>query len=256
MMSTPATLVVHHRDADNVGDEYCSPHHYLYFSNLRTASFRKVSLPPDLLLLGGGNVFDAAKRYTVRESFSGATHRVAWGIGLPQRGRRDDQVTELASQFSLFSTRNSEWEDVYPFVPCASCLAPGFDNDVEITNDVVFFLHRRKTPVDFIASLDRPYLMNTSNSIESVIAFLASAETVVTNSYHGTYWGQLLGRKVVCIPYGRKFETFRNRPTYATFETWEQELETATRYPSDLTEYRERNMSFLDDVLALLEPCT
>lgn len=78
----------------------------------------------------------------------------------------------------------------------------------------------------------------------SVVDFIASGDTVVTSSYHGVYFAQLLGRKVVCIPYNQKFYAFQNRPTMAEHDNWEHAVRSAQRYDPLLEEYRHINLKF------------
>jgi len=42
-------------------------------------------------------------------------------------------------------------------------------------------------------------------NLDEVIAYIASGATVVTSSYHSMYWGFLLGRNFVSVPFGSKF---------------------------------------------------
>jgi hypothetical protein len=89
---------------------------------------------------------------------------------------------------------------------------PAFDAEYDIEHPVVFYLHDAKTPQDAYPNTE-PFKTNSDPDIESVIRFLASGETIVTNSYHGAYWGLLLGRKVISTAWSIKFHYFRYPPT-------------------------------------------
>ena len=54
---------------------------------------------------------------------------------------------------------------------------------------------------------------NGSGDLNGALAFLASGETVITSTYHGAYWGLMLGRKVIVVPWATKFLGFRHPVT-------------------------------------------
>jgi hypothetical protein len=97
-----------------------------------------------------------------------------------------------------------------------------------------------------------PRISNGSRSLREVLTFLASGETIVTSSYHGAYWGQLLGRKVIAIPFSSKFEGFRFPLVRAQIESWEQRLKEPQAYPEALPLSREANLNFAEKVSNLL----
>ena len=95
-------------------------------------------------------------------------------------------------------------------------------------------------------------MLNTGQNIEQIIEFLGSAETVVTNSYHGVYWATLLKRKVICVPWGSKFNMFKHPPVMANERNWFEKIGQSDIYEDALTECRQANMSFFEDVLKLI----
>jgi hypothetical protein len=241
-----------HFDADNVGDQLCGPANY--FPDLR-ATKRNFSSYDKLaanLLLGGGLVFNQVSRLSAIATSSGeACKLVCWGAGVPPRGVRDREVRDVAKRFSLFGTRNYDWADQFDFVPCVSCMSPVFDYVPEPSHEIVIFAHRRKTP-DLLVPKGIPFKTNTGQSAQEAIGFIASGKTVVTSSYHGVYWAQLLGRKVVCIPFNNKFETFEHSPFFASSQNWMHKLDQASKTEPLLSQYREINKSFFERVLNIL----
>ena len=146
-----------------------------------------------------------------------------------------------------------DWDSEYRWVPCVSCMHPGFDKDYDIKNQFVWFEHKKRL-IDgkFLDALPAPRMLNTGQNMSQILEFLGSAETVVTNSYHGVYWATLLKRKVVCIPWGSKFNMFKHPPTMATEKNWQDKIKDAKSYPFALHECREANLKFFDDVKELL----
>lgn len=250
--STVTTVNLFHSRADNIGDKLCGPAQFFWPSSVRNANFLYQLTKPENAILGGGQVFGQISDYSKNLMKNPTGSLVAWGIGLPLKGKNDASVLDVFSRFSLFSTRNFDWRDQLTFVPCASCMSTCFDKVPSPKYDVVIYAHRKKT-FFLTAEESIPYTTNKNQDPKSAINFIAQGETVVTNSYHGVYWAQLLGRKVICIPYNDKFSTFEHKPVMATEMTWKSTLRLAKQTDPLLDEYREINRRFARAVGELLE---
>jgi hypothetical protein len=137
------------------------------------------------------------------------------------------------------------------YAPCVSCMHPIFDRAFEPRHPAVFFYNAdRKIARPAVEGL--PERKNIA-SFEETIAFLASGDTVVTNSFHGVYWATLLNRKVVCLPYSSKFFGFRFPPTYAAPETALEAIKGAVAYPQALEDCRRETLAFKDRVMDLAQ---
>lgn len=240
---------LYHCTADNIGDLMCGPGQYLWPEISHDLPMAQVRERLDNTIIGGGQLFSQLSLIlgSIYETNPQAKV-VAWGVGLPPAGVRDKLVSEVVQEFALFGTRNYDRREQLHFVPCASCLSPQFDHVEPPQHEVVFYLHRRKgKPVD--TPDDAPVLTNAMRSPQEVVDFIASGETVVTSSYHGVYWAQLLGRRVICLPYNDKFETFQHRPTMADPDDWRAGLPVAGQTPPLLEEYRALNHAFAQQVL-------
>jgi hypothetical protein len=85
-------------------------------------------------------------------------------------------------------------------------------------------------------------LRNIEPQFEEVIAFLGSGSIILTNSYHGAYWGTLLGRKVVIIrPFSSRFFHMRHQPAITESQNWQGTLSKARHFPEALAECRQAN---------------
>jgi exopolysaccharide biosynthesis predicted pyruvyltransferase EpsI len=91
-------------------------------------------------------------------------------------------------------------------------------------------------------------MFNLKTSVEAVAAFLGSAETVVTSSYHGAYWASLLGRRVVGIPTSSKFYGLKHAIPLCTIEDWPRFEKLARSYPEALDDCRSANIAFAEKV--------
>jgi len=94
---------------------------------------------------------------------------------------------------------------------------------------------------------------NLNKSFEDIISMLSEAEVILTSSYHAAYWGILLGRRVVVVPWSTKFLRFRWRVGFAyDLDGVRSAISKAASFPYALKEAREANISFALDVSKLL----
>jgi len=248
---------LHRLDTDNLGDRLSSP--ALYFDFLRDASRHDFLRVPSRALgharvavVGGGGLLDNDffRRGWLNLADRTPADLVAWGVGHNRHGSTTARYQDALGRFALVGLRDTG-PDVpaeYDWVPCASCMHLEFDRPHDVLVDVVCYSHAQHP----LAIEGVPRMTNTARDAAAAIRFLASADTVLTNTYHGMYWATLLGRKVVVFPYSSKFHGFRYGASMATIDDWKSAVARASRYPDALTECREANRRFAGKVQALL----
>ena len=121
-------------------------------------------------------------------------HMVTWGIC---HNIHDTDKLEypdyFVDSFLLHGVRDYR-QNLLPWVPCASCMHSIFDQKHDIRRTYSVTGHN----LNAYPSLDKlPKMEHTGVDFEDCIEFLATGEYVVTNSYHGAYWGALIGKKVL-----------------------------------------------------------
>lgn len=249
----------HKVDPDNVGDYYCNPSRYFDIPDVVTKNLTKhnVNVENKIIVVGGGglihNTFD---QHIDRLLAQRPRLSAAWSIGhnygaaVTNKGK-SFLFPEYLKQFNLLSVR--DWikghENLY--VPCVSCMHPSFDKGYKARHPIVFYLHAAKTP-EHLFPESLPTKTNADNNIKSVIKFLASGETIVTNSYHGAYWGLLLGRRVISTAWSIKFNYFKYPPTLIdNLADWDDYYGTAAE-PGYLEESRHLNREFYKKFLAAI----
>jgi hypothetical protein len=252
---------LHVRNTKNIGDRYCHPLDYFSFSQSPDVCLEKRCVSeigeikirdPDVVILGGGAISDKAN--VVMDHFPNSKV-VAWGIGYSKRFsymKTDDNYHLNAQRsYSLYGTRDYYDSDIR-HVACVSCMHPFFDEHLEPSHDVVVYGHSRFGDLKQQAEVAGiPYLDNESPlGFLGVVNFLASGKTIVTNSYHGAYWGTLLGRKVSMVPFGSKFFGLKYMP--AVVENLEEGILKAKGFSMALEDAREENRAFYKDVCKLL----
>lgn len=185
--------------------------------------------------------------------------RYVWGAGHNSDSTGADKIkySRYLAEYRLVGLR--DWHGMsskYTWVPCASCMHSAFNKKYTIKNDVIWFEHKKRIIKDF-GNESIPRFVNTGTNIEQTIELLASANIILTNSYHGAYWGTLLGRRVVVVePWSTKFFYLRHAPVLLTNRrtTWQDAAEQAEVYPDALDLARHANQQFWLAIQRDLEP--
>lgn len=264
---------LHRRDTPNRGDVASGVHNYFpnirpmeltgwkYENPARREKWRSICENAELVIVGGGGLLEFDKH---RDSIEYVMNlkkpkKVIWGAGhntvkLESWSSIKPSYQYDYSGFDLIGVRDvghgMDW------VPCASCMAEEFDRDYEITQEITFFVNGGiKNFQQYIpkgVSHD-DVVLNLKSSLEDILKSLAKAETIVTSSYHGAYWGTLLGRKVVGLPTSSKFYDMKHAIPIGTSQDWERFVPLARSYPDALQECREATLAFKERVLSLLD---
>lgn len=250
----------------NIGDFWSSPIHYVDFGDIeqvrhdyRAFRFEDVA-KEDVVIVGGG----VCRAMLARPRPAGPIV-IGWGVGTSVHGATRSPVSYGAHLNGI-----REWplpvKDGIVHVPCASCLHPVFNPDNPRKGHqheaVLFTNHDAGARAKhFPAGLEKklPWMHN-HQPILDVVEHLDSAPVVVTNSYHGAYWGQLLGKRVVAVnAYSSKFHSFQHPIAIARpGEDWRDALArheenyTPQAGGAFLTEARWRNRLFMSQVQALI----
>lgn len=284
----PKLTNYHALDSTNIGDLLSSPLRHFQFPgyDCQTLDIREVNdtnvVNSHIIIGGGGLLF---KRFLPHIQ---AIHRaktgkiIFWGVG-QQRYSRNLQKTQtfdytpFLSAADLSGIRDDGMK--YPWVPCVSCMHSAFDKPRSPQHEIVVFSHK-KFQIHFPGL---PHLTNSTDNFESVLDFLGSGETILTSSFHGAYWGTLLGRKVLAFPFSSKFTTLRHKPaTYplkywtrikwklklfnrvlykrehegdkltCNTQNWRNYLQDIPTYPESLKECRNRNRWFYEQIMELI----
>lgn len=177
---------------------------------------------------------------------------IAWGIGHNTHGGSIIDYPDWLDLFDAVGLR--DYGTPWNYVPCPSCLSPVFDIDYGRPDNPLVIYDQIDYPVAAkYTGVPRENNLHGAADLPRIIRFLASGEKILTSSYHGAYWGMLLGRKVVLwTPWSTKFRTFRKVPPIIHSEVWPLP-EGETGGDDYLKDCRERNFEFSEKVMALLD---
>ncbi len=261
---------VHRYDLTNAGDFYCAPHHY--FDELKgkyldifdyksdEIEVRKnwiEQISNNALIIGGGGLlnhhaFNKQMRLFEKLNIKGKK-TVVWGIGHNKNRWPDfEKYNVNPSKFGLFGTRDysvaNEW------LPCVSCLHPMFDKKYIIENEIGVVFHKKNiNKLEVISKFNKfPSIYNSSN-FEEIIKFIGSCDTLLTDSYHGMYWGLLLNKKVLHFSESSKFHDYKYPITSASIYNYKAKISSLKPLEGVLEEAREINNNFAQKAFDYLE---
>ena len=251
MTATPAATIIfrHHRNTENLGDRLCSPDQHVpeLAARGRAVDLSQPTPPCSTVIYGGGKIMGGLAR-TFGANDLAARHRIAWGVSTVHKAPFSLKYWQAFRRMDLIGSRDFN-DRRFVFAPCVTCLSPGFDQSHPETRDVVVYAHAWKSGQQGLRVPDHvPVMTNAAKDFAQVLAFLGSARTVVSNSYHGVYWALLLGKRVLCLPFSGKFSGYRLPPGYARAEDWQDKLHKAQAQPEMLPLCREATAAFRERV--------
>lgn len=280
-------------DNTNIGDLFSAPYQYFEFPgyNFENIDIRNLTanhIQGKHVIIGGGGLafsrFLETFQVLSQQRTNHANHQtklIIWGIGqqiyhdYSALDIKNFDYTPYTEGFDLVGIRDYHYGN---WVPCASCMHPSFDKKREVKHEFVVFSHK-KFQIEFPPF---PRMTNCNQNLEEILDFLGSGETILTSSYHGAYWGTLLGRKVLAFPFTSKFYTLKHLPGIYPVQKWFQAqfkvslfgktlhesfyenkfichhpdwrefLKKSQTYPESLAENRDRNRYFYEQVMDLL----
>jgi len=165
--------------------------------------------------------------------------RFLWGAGhngdINKKRPKELSYPSWISDFDIVGVR--DFKQNLPWTPCASCMHPALRKHYDIKNDVIWFEHKKQLIKDF-GNDSIPRFVNSGNNIEQIIELLGSANIILTNSYHGAYWGTLLKKKVIVVgPWSSKFSAMRHAPELIDADRrWQDVVDSAATYHDALDE--------------------
>jgi hypothetical protein len=266
------TLNLHFARTRNIGDLCSLPMSYFDLPK-PVQSWHVLSPLPNLpnvnLLFGGGGIdpHPCVER-AIRSIAGHRGKKVLWGGGT-HLNKGSFSSASLVELFDLAGIR--DWVPEYKkasWVPCASCMSKLFDKRREVKHGVVVFEHEniplglagipRMTnfwkPNRGLRHVQYPKPKDVLDYFAECVEFLGSGETVISTSYHGTYWATLLGKKVVAVPAPQrdKFLLFKYPPVLSNRQGCLSARAGARAYPEALKDCRSANEAFSRRVIDFL----
>ena len=142
-----------------------------------------------------------------------------------------------------------DWGQNLDWYPCASCMHPALRKKYSIKNDVIFFEHKKQLIKDF-GNDSIPRFVNSGSNVEQTIELLGSANIILTNSYHGAYWGTLLKKQVIVVgAWGAKFHAIKHQPYILDKnDIWKEVISQVPVYETALDECVSRTEEYWNSI--------
>jgi hypothetical protein len=215
---------------NNVGDKYASPNKYFNLGQDKDIEGH-IDYDDDILIGGGGMLYYKKK---IEEICRNKKKRLIFWSGVNSHNINHLDYPSFMDRFDIIGSR--DWNSGFDWVPCPSCLHPSFTQNYEIKREIGIYSHHRKK----LSKFDNIDIHHNNEKFDEIIAFLGSCEIIITNSYHGLYWGTILGRKMILVdPFSNRFFYTKHKPIICSRHDALSKRHSARAYPEALAECRE-----------------
>lgn len=192
----------------NAGDYWSSPVKYYSFPNInvhqihfldfteamnKRSGFEEYDVKNQIIVVGGGGLITTNGDYlqNTLEYLAEKNKIIFWGAGTNTFKKPKLEIFSHPNVI-LSGVRDFLPNENFLYVPCVSCKHSLFDKKYYINDEIGLIEH----PEYFI---DIPNISKISNSdsIDNIIKFISSKEVIITSTYHGIYWSQIMNKKVL-----------------------------------------------------------
>lgn len=213
-------IEVHRKVKNNIGDYYCNPSRYFNLGNVSSEEllYNSSDLKNNTLVIGGGGLIHKKFSQHIQTLIAKNPQKIIlWAIGhnfgskYISKSVGSPYYPHWINNCNLVGIRDYIEDYHQYYLPCVSCMHNAFDKTYEEKYDYVYFTHAFKSKY---TGTDYPHLKNSEMDFNKVIKFIASGNTVITDSYHGAYWAQLLGKNVHVASWSVKFNNMKYPPHF------------------------------------------
>lgn len=198
---------------DNTGDMACNPALYFDFGqeliDLDIREDLQFSFSKnDVVIIGGGGLLNYHSDWNrrINDVLSSGCKTIFWGAG--ENSHYDDTTNKPNIVFPkqcLVGLRDAYSEF---FLPCVSCMSKHFDKleRGSSANKLVGAVYHLESDLGRFCK-DNGYLyIENKTSFFDVLQHISTHDVILTNTYHGAYWSELMGKKVVIVrPFSTRF---------------------------------------------------
>jgi len=211
---------VHRKVKNNVGDAYCNPSRYFDLGNVSSNELmcHHSNISNKTLVIGGGGLIHKKFSQHIQTLLDkNPNHSVLWAVGHNfgkkhiTKQNTNVYYPDWLERCNLIGIRDWIKGHYDMYLPCVSCMHSAFDKHYKTEHDFVYFTHAFKSKYN---RTKYPHMKNNVMDFDKVIEFLGSGNTVITDSYHGAYWAQLLGKNVQVSSWSVKFNHMKYMPHF------------------------------------------
>lgn len=186
-----------------------------------------------------------------------------------KEGKYRWNIPEYFSHFEFYGIR--DYLETNNYLPCVSCMIPELI-PIKKTNKYIIYQHYKypitlsekdsKRNINIISNIIHINNTDTQVNIEKaqyenlkhIINIINSTHVIITNSYHGIYWGMLLNCKVIYVDNHKslKFKFMKYDVTYYSGNL-KKDIKRTQRYPDALQECIDLNTQFYNKVIQFIK---
>jgi len=242
----------------NAGDYWASPLHYYNFSDFEYNHISFVGenaheIENSIFIIGGGGLIITKDNYLndILESILQKNKVIFWGVGSNTACPPNFEILSHPNVI-LSSTRDIHHNLRHEYVPCVSCKHNLFDKTSTNPNGVGILEHP-----NYSINIDEFPKIQNNDSIDKIVSFISSKEFLISSTYHGVYWSQLLDKKVVYFnddgDINSKFFYLKHRVDMCNSSNYKLKLQLCNQTFGLLKESRTINDEFYKKVFKTLE---
>jgi len=204
-----------------------------------------------LVVIGGGGLITSKDNFLQRttEYLVENNKVIFWGVG---SNTFDEPSFDILKHENVLlgGIRDISLGLDTEYLPCVSCKNPIFDENYLVTDDVGIIEHPR-LPIN-IDGFDK---ISNESTLDDIIKFIGSKSTIISSTYHGVYWSQLLNKKVIYYQSSEKLNSkivnLKHRVPICNKSNYIDKITNLSHTNNLLTESRSLNDLFYKKVLEI-----
>ena len=207
-------------------------------------NYEEYLIKDSLVIIGGGGLITTKGNFLQETTeFLVKNNKVIfWGIGSntfeePSYGILNHSNVLLSGMRDIVYGVNVD------YLPCVSCKHPLFDKEYTSIDSIGIIEHPRH-PIN-ISGIEK---IDNQSDIESIINFLSSKSKIVSSTFHGVYWSQLLNKEVLYFKTtdttNSKIVNLKHRVPICDLSNFSEKINSVSSTKGMLSESRKLNDDF------------
>jgi hypothetical protein len=252
----------------NAGDFWCTPLKYYNFEKYNPihvhfmdvwhylnneAGHEHGNIRDSVVVLGGGGLLTTDGNFIQQTTeFLVKNNKVIfWGVGSNTFETPTYDILKHPNVL-LSGIRDIVYGVDVDYLPCVSCKHKVFDQEF-IEGESVGLIEHPRHPIT-ITEYEK---ITNQSEIDKIISFIRSKKTILSSTFHGCYWSQLLDKKVLYVKtigkINSKIVNMKNRVLSCDSTDYFEKIKSLSSTNGVLNESRKLNDDFYNKTINILE---